>query len=259
MKHLRITTIQSFLHWEDTARNLQMFDKKLKGLAGKTDLIILPEMFTTGFSMNAAALAEAMDGETLQWLAAKARTIGAAVTGSFIVNENGRYYNRLVWMNPDGQFACYDKRHLFTLAKEHETYVAGTEKLIVEWKGWKVCPLVCYDLRFPVWSRNTEGYDLLLFVANWPTARSYHWKQLLVARAIENQSFVIGVNRVGSDEKGLDYSGDTSVIDYSGNVVYQISDKEEVSTRTLDKGEMKSFRNRLNFLADQDNFQILPD
>ncbi|MEO1258555.1 MAG: amidohydrolase [Bacteroidota bacterium] len=257
MNSLRITTVQSILHWEDITRNLSMFDEKLKGLAGQTDLIILPEMFTTGFSMNAAALAEGMDGKTIQWLTVQAKEANAAVTGSFIVKEGGRFYNRLVWMYPDGRFVCYDKRHLFTLAGEHKTYEAGTRKSIVEWKGWKVCPLVCYDLRFPVWSRNAEGYDLLLYVANWPNARSHHWKHLLIARAIENQAFVAGVNRTGSDEKGLDYSGDSAVVDYAGKVIYQITDQEDIFTCTLDRAQMTAFRERLNFLNDQDNFQIL--
>ena len=257
MENLRITTVQSILHWEDITANLSMFDEKLKGLEGTTDIIVLPEMFTTGFSMDARALAETMEGRTMQWLGQKAAQIGAVVTGSFIVQENGAFYNRLVWMQPDGGFKHYDKRHLFTLAKEDAAYQPGATKLIVEWKGWRVCPLICYDLRFPVWSRNTEGYDLLIYVANWPDKRSYHWCQLLVGRAIENQSYVVGVNRTGSDEKGFDYSGGTSVIDYSGNVLYRVSNQEDVFTGILQYNELVSFRKKLAFLDDKDKFEII--
>ena len=257
MKNLRITTVQSILHWENIFTNLEMFDEKLRSLSGKTDLVVLPEMFTTGFSMNAKTLAEEMEGQTFQWMQLKAQELGAVIAGSFIVESNGHYYNRLVWMYPNGEYQYYDKRHLFTLAKEHETYTAGIKKMLVEWKGWKICPMVCYDLRFPVWSRNAEGYDLLIYVANWPKTRSYHWKQLLVARAIENQSFVIGVNRVGTDEKGLMYSGDTSVVDYAGIVLHQVSHAENVYSFELSREKMIEYRNKFNFLNDQDKFEIL--
>ncbi len=257
MKNLRITTVQSILHWEDISTNLAMFDEKLSNLLGKTDLVILPEMFTTGFSMNATTLAERMDGRTFHWLSSKAKELEAVVTGSFVIEENGRFFNRLIWMQPDGDYKCYDKRHLFTLAKEHETYTAGIKKLVVDWKGWKICPMICYDLRFPVWSRNIEGYDLLIYVANWPETRSYHWRHLLISRAIENQSFVAGVNRVGSDEKGLGYTGDTCVIDYSGAILYQVASLEDIFTCELDSEKMTAFRSKLNFLGDQDKFEIL--
>ncbi len=253
---LRITTIQTSLHWENIQANLDMFSEKLSGLAGKTDLVILPEMFTTGFSMNAEALAEEMDGKTMQWLSAKASALNAVVTGSFIAKEKGKFFNRLIWMQPDGVFEVYDKRHLFTLAGEHEVYAAGDKKLIVNWKGWKICPLICYDLRFPVWSRNTEDYDLLIYMANWPEARSHHWRQLLMARAIENQSYVAGVNRSGSDEKGLNYTGDTSVIDFSGKILYQVADVEDIFTTGLSLEKLKEFRKKLYFLADRDEFEI---
>jgi len=257
MENLKITTVQDILHWEDVAANLAMYDLKLEGLEGRTDLVILPEMFTTGFSMNAPAVAETMDGTAVQWMAQKAKALGAVVMGSLIIREAGSFFNRFVWMQPDGNFQYYDKRHLFTMAKEQETYMAGTRKLIAEWKGWKVCPLVCYDLRFPVWARNVEHYDLLVYVANWPSTRSHHWRQLLVARAIENQAYVAGVNRIGHDAKGFQYSGDTSVIDYSGQVMYQVSGAEDVFTCELSKKDMEAYREKLHFLPDQDEFKIL--
>ena len=253
---LRITTVQSELAWEDIQSNLDMFTAKLAGLSGQTDVIVLPEMFTTGFSMNAARLAETMNGRTLSWLAEQARLAGAVVTGSFIVQESSRYFNRLVWMRPDGSFEQYDKRHLFTPAGEHEIYTAGQKRLVTEWLGWKICPLICYDLRFPVWSRNVEGYDLLLYVANWPERRNQHWKSLLVARAIENQSYVVGVNRCGKDGLGLCYTGDTTVVDFGGEVLYQMANKEAISTQSFSLEMLRNYRISLKFLADQDEFEI---
>ncbi len=254
---LRITTVQAALEWEDIGANLAKFSSKLAPLAGQTDVVVLPEMFTTGFSMAAKKLAEPMSGQTMAWLAQQAAKTGAVVTGSFIAEEAGNYFNRLVWMRPDGSYELYDKRHLFTLATEHETYTPGQRKLVTEWKGWKICPLICYDLRFPVWSRNVEGYDLLLYVANWPERRSHHWRQLLVARAIENQCFVAGVNRCGTDGAGLNYSGDTTVADYNGKLLYQVSDTEAISTIALSLEKLIDFRDKLPFLVDGDGFKIL--
>ena len=256
MENLRITAVQTHLHWEDVKANLNLIEKQLKQIAEPTDLIILPEMFTTGFSMNANPMAEAMDGETMQWMHQQAQQYQAVVTGSIIVVEEGSFYNRLIWMRPDGSFEHYDKRHLFSLAQEHETYTAGQHKLIVEIKGWKVCPLVCYDLRFPVWSRNVENYDLLIYVANWPVTRSHHWKTLLMARAIENQCYTVGVNRVGEDEKGFQYSGDSSLYDYSGKLLFQVTDFGQLISTTLDYDALHRFREKLNFLPDQDAFEI---
>ncbi len=256
MERLRLTTVQSTLHWENISDNLKMFEKKLLPLAGTTDLVILPEMFTTGFSMRATQLAEDMNGHTMEWLITNAETIHAAIAGSFIVVENGSYYNRLVFVFPDGSYQFYDKRHLFTLAEEHLTFTAGSELLIVEWKGWRICPLICYDLRFPVWSRNTDSYDLLVYTANWPDRRRQAWKALLAARAVENQSYVAGVNRVGSDGTGLSYAGDTSVIDFAGNVLYRVTDAEGIFTIDLSYKDQMAFRNKLQFLADRDVFEI---
>ncbi len=258
-ENLRITTVQTSLHWEDIEANLSMFSKKLESLAGQTDLVVLPEMFTTGFSMEPSKLAEGMSGKTMQWLQEQAKRLDAAVTGSFIATEGGKFFNRLVWMQPDGNFQTYDKRHLFTLAGEHEAYTAGRKKLLVEWQGWKFYPLICFDLRFPIWSRNAEGYDVLIYVANWPDRRSFHWQQLLVARAIENQTYVVGVNRVGKDEKGLTYSGDSSVVDFSGKTLYRASEIEAIFTSSLSAEMLNSYRKSLQFLADQDDVEIFLD
>lgn len=253
---LRVTLVQTFLHWEDKGANIEMLTAKLAPLAGQTDLVILPEMFTTGFSMNASALAEKMDGTTLAWLRTTAKALDAVVTGSFIAEESGRYYNRLVWMPPNGDYAVYDKRHLFTLAGEQNYYRAGQSILTATLKGWKIRPLICYDLRFPVWSRNTDAYDLLIYVANFPERRRHAWKSLLVARAIENQAYTIGVNRVGEDGNGVYYSGDTQLIDYDGQVRFHQADEEIVHTQTLSLQAQQDYRTKFAFLADRDDFSI---
>jgi predicted amidohydrolase len=222
-----------------------MLRTQMSALAGCTDVVILPEMFTTGFSMQAAALAEPMSGPTVVWLQEQAAALNAAVTGSFICTANGQFYNRLIWMYPDGQYKTYDKKHLFALAEEDRHYTAGTEPLVVTWKDWRIRPLICYDLRFPVWSRNTAGdagYDLLIYVANWPNRRAYHWQSLLTARAIENQCYVAGVNICGKDGKGLDYNGDSCITDYSGLVMARISGQEGVFTATLSLPALKAYR-----------------
>jgi len=254
--NLKVTLIQSPLVWEDVDANLAYFTKKINALNEATEVIVLPEMFTTGFSMQPEKLAEKMDGKAMTWLQSQAAQANAVICGSLIIEENGAYYNRFIWMQPDGTFQQYDKRHLFTLAKEHEHYQAGTQKLIIDYKGWKICPMVCYDLRFPVWSRNHENYDLLIYVANWPNKRSHHWKSLLVARAIENQCYTIGVNRMGTDANDLTYSGDSALIDYSGLILQQISTIEGVITATLDKQKQEVFRSKLSFLKDGDDFNI---
>jgi predicted amidohydrolase len=248
---MQITLIQSELYWEDIAANLAMFDVKLANIAS-TDLIVLPEMFTTGFSMNAAALAETMEGSAVQWMRKQAAAKNAAITGSLIIQEDGKYYNRLIWMLPDGSYQYYDKRHLFSMAKEEETFTAGDKKLIIEYMGWKICPFICYDLRFPVWNRNQEDYDIAIYVANWPDRRSYHWRSLLVARAIENQCYVIAVNRVGTDGKDFYYSGHSSVIDAAGEVLYQQQDLEGIKSMSIDRASLLEIRNRLPFLKDRD-------
>lgn len=253
---LRLTIAQSTLHWEDTTRNLEMFTEKIADLPGKTDLVLLPEMFTTGFSMNPKPLAQTMDGPTITWMLAQARQLQAVIAGSVIVEEQGHYYNRFVWAQPDGKLYHYDKRHLFTHAGEHVPYHPGRTRLIIEWKGWKICPLVCYDLRFPVWSRNSEDFDLLCYVANWPAPRIAHWDQLLVARAIENQCYVAGVNRIGVDGNGHHYPGHSAMIDYSGEARICLRGIETVFTTTLTKTDLFEYRKKFAFLSDRDSFSV---
>jgi len=255
---MRISIVQTKLHWEAPAANRAMFSEKLARLAGQTDLVVLPEMFSTGFSMNASMLAEPMNGPTVHWLSEQAALLGAAVTGSFICRENNRFYNRLVFMRPGGQSEYYDKRHLFTLAGEHEIFSPGQERLIATWNGWRICPLICYDLRFPAWSRQPKGqaYDLLLYVANWPARRGHHWRSLLPARAIENQCFVAGVNITGTDGAGLEYIGDSCIWDYSGQAICQLSIQPGVYTATLDLEPLREYRRQLAFLNDADKVSI---
>jgi omega-amidase len=258
MDNLKITLFQGYLFWEKTDKNLQNIALRLSGIRQKTDLIILPEMFNTGFSMNAIELAEPMDGKTMQWMHKIARQYDCVVTGSLIITEKEKYYNRLIWMRPDGTHKHYDKRHLFALGKEHDTYTAGSKKLIVELKGWKICPVICYDLRFPVWLRNVnQTYDLLLIVANWPERRALHWRTLIPARAVENQTYVIGVNRVGHDGNEVYHSGDSTCIDPNGNVVYYKRDEEDVYTFSIIADEVIKTRRAMPFLKDADDFKIV--
>jgi predicted amidohydrolase len=268
MDNLKVTLMQSSLHWEDTIANLAMFEEKIWQMKEATDLIVLPEMFTTGFSMQSAALAEHMNMTTFKWLKQQAAQTGAVITGSYIVKDQENYYNRLIWMRPDGSYELYDKRHLFRMAEEHYTYTAGTSRIIPVLKGWRICPLICYDLRFPVWSRNTElttaqdrpmqepVYDCLIYIANWPAVRSYAWNTLLQARAIENISYVIGVNRVGTDGKGHSYSGDSSLISPKGERIFHLADEEIMQTITLDADELKSFRQKFPAYMDADTFSL---
>lgn len=272
--YMRITLLQPALYWHNPVANRAMLEERIFGLAEPTDLIVLPEMFTTGFTMDARAVAEPMNLTTFRWLKQMAAQTGAVVTGSYVVQEGGTYVNRLVWMQPDGQFDTYDKRHLFRMAGEDAVYTAGTRRVVKEWKGWRICPLICYDLRFPVWSRNvatgraTSGfsptthsspdlaYDLLLYVANWPAARRNPWNVLLQARAIENLSYVVGVNRVGTDGNGHPYSGDSAIIDFKGDVLFRHSDTEIVHQQTLSLGELRAFREKFPANLDADLFRI---
>ena len=257
MDNLKVTVFQGYLFWENIDKNLQNITLRLSSIREKTDLIVLPEMFNTGFSMNVDTLAEPMDGKTMLWMKSQSQKYNCVITGSLIITENGKFYNRLIWMRPDGTYEHYDKRHLFTLAKEHHTYTAGDKRLIVELKGWKICPVICYDLRFPVFLRNTDAaYDLLLVVANWPEKRALHWRTLLPARAIENQCYVIGVNRVGHDGNEVYHSGDSSCIDPNGKVTYYKRDEEDLYTFTMNAEELAKVRRALPFLKDADDFSI---
>lgn len=249
--------LQANLFWEDIEANRTFFERKIIDLSKDVDLIILPEMFTTGFSMNAKVLAEPPNGPTFQWMQKMASEQDAAITGSIITSENGNFYNRLYFVFPDGSFEKYDKKHTFTLAKENETYASGKEKLVVTYKDWKICPLVCYDLRFPVWSRNTEDYDLLIYVANWPAPRVAAWDTLLKARAIENMCYCIGVNRVGTDGNDLDYVGHSAAYDSLGKMISEnTSENEFIEEVTLQKNHLAETRSQLRFLQDRDKFTL---
>ena len=265
MSSLTLSIIQSDLKWEDKAANLEQFEQKINSINEKTQLVVLPEMFNTGFSMNAAALAENMDGVTLQWMSRISKAQKIILTGSLIIEEDNKYYNRMVWMMPNGQMGYYDKRHLFAYAGEDKHYTSGSKRVIASVNGWKVNLQVCYDLRFPVWSRqqtlkdeksNQAEYDLLIYVANWPTKRSHAWKTLLSARAIENQCYAVGVNRVGFDFHGNHHSGDSMLVNPLGEVLYHCADREDVFTITLTMDELNKTRDTLPFLRDADSFTI---
>jgi predicted amidohydrolase len=218
--------------------------------------VVLPEMFSTGFSMDAAALAEDMDGPTVDWMREEAAAMGCVVTGSLIIRADGRHYNRLVWARPDGTLAHYDKRHLFRMADEQQHYAAGTRRLNVEIKGWRVCPMICYDLRFPVWSRNRGDYDLLLYVANWPARRAHAWSSLLRARSIENLSYVVGVNRIGRDGNGTSYAGDSVALDFLGQAISSEGGGDRVETAVLDMESLRSYRASFPAHLDADEFEL---
>lgn len=258
MNDLHITLIQTPLHWQNPQANRAMLEEKIWQITETTDLIVLPEMFTTGFTMEASAWAEPMNLTTFKWLRQQAEQTGAMLIGSYIIEANGQYFNRLIAMKPDGSYQHYDKRHLFRMANEHEIYTAGKTQIICEWKGWRVMPLVCYDLRFPVWSRNKMlDYDLLLYVANWPAPRAHAWKSLLMARAIENLSYVIGVNRTGEDGKGLLYAGDSTAIDFKGDYLIQCAEAETLASATLSKDNLHEYRAKFPAYKDADDFNLL--
>jgi omega-amidase len=261
MSDFTVSLVQTDLHWHEPAANRTALAEQLAAaLAGPglTDLIVLPEMFTTGFSMAAAAQAELGEGPTLAWLREQAARYDAVVTGSVMLTEAGRYYNRLLWVRPDGSYSAYDKRHLFRMAGEHQVYTAGAERLVEEWRGWRIRPLVCYDLRFPVWSRNSADapYDLLLYVASWPNARINAWKVLLQARAIENLTYVAGVNRIGTDGLGVEYSGHTMLLDPRGDYLAQAGTMPTILTRRLMHHPLHEAREQLSALSDADAFEL---
>ena len=252
---MKIALIQIPLVWEDPKSNREYIEQKINALEAGTDLIVLPEMFTTGFTMQPERVAETMQGETVLWMQSLAKAKNCAITGSLVIMEEGNYYNRLLFVFPSGEIEFYNKRHLFTLAGEDKSYTKGTQKLIIEYRGWKICPLICYDLRFPVFARNVEQYDLLLYVANWPTIRIQAWDTLLKARAVENMSYTIGINRVGKDEKDYDYSGHSQVVDFLGNYTIEPQKTEGIFYAQLDKEALRQTRVKLGFLNDQDAFE----
>lgn len=277
MSNLTITLVQTNLHWENKTANLQVLEEKIFSIKEKTEVVVLPEMFSTGFSMKPEALAETMDEETVQWMKRIAAEKKIILTGSVIIKEKApspkestggeAYYNRLIWMQPNGEYGFYDKRHCFGFAGEDKYYTAGTKRLIASVKGWKINLLICYDLRFPVWARQTppprgeagrgSEYDVLIYVANWPERRIHAWKTLLQARAIENQCYVIGVNRVGNDGNDIHYSGESMIIDPLGDVLYTKKEEEDIYTITLDNNHLTGIREKFPFLKDADRFLTL--
>ncbi len=257
IEELKVTIIQSQLYWENIEVNRKHFSEKIKEIKEKTNLIILPEMFTTGFTMNTSSLAEPENGDTLKWMQEEAKKNDCAITGSIIVSENKNYYNRLFFVFPDGTYKTYNKRHTFTLAGEHKTYSSGNNILLIDFLGWKICPLICYDLRFPVWARNTQDYHLLLYVANWPEKRIAAWDALLKARAIENMSYCIGVNRTGTDDNGHIYNGHSAVFDTLGEQVSTSNNEIEfIQTIKLQRSHIEKNRKHLQFLNDRDDFNL---
>ena len=264
MENLRVSLIQGDTRWHDPAGNREYYGRLIAPLHGTTDLVILPETFTSGFSNEAIHNAETMDGPSVEWIREQSAKLGAAVTGSVQLRTDEGVFNRLLFATPDGALSTYDKRHLFRYAREHERYAAGRDRLTVEWKGWRICPQVCYDLRFPVFSRNRFNveragmldYDLLIYVANWPSARAYPWKTLLRARAIENLCYVAAVNRVGTDGNGLHYSGDSAIVDFLGHPLTEATDEEVVSTMLLQAAPLLQHRERFPAMLDADAFEL---
>jgi omega-amidase len=273
---INITLVQSELYWEDIDRNLTNFSEKLHNIKDNPDIILLPEMFNTGFTMSPGKYAEEENGRTMQWMKKAAKEKDCTIVGSLIIKENAQNLNRLIWMNKDGSYSKYDKRHLFRLGKENIYYSPGKDILIAELKGWKFRPLICYDLRFPVWSRNkisnqssvvsnqsndlrlkTYDYDCLIYISNWPKSRTYAWKSLLIARAIENQSYAIGINRIGEDGNGVAHSGESLVVDYKGEIISELlTDAEDIKTVNLSYDELAEYRKKFAFALDWDKFTV---
>jgi len=263
MQNLKISVLQSDLVWENAAENLKNFNKKISEIKESTDVILLPEMFNSGFTMNVENCAETEDGSTIKWLKSTAYGKKCAIAGSIIYDKKSKYYNRFCWVENDSEVRHYDKKHLFRFAKENECFQAGNDHLIIDYKGWKIKPQICYDLRFPTWSRNKYKngkfeYDLLIYVANWPEKRKHHWKTLLMARAIENMCYVIGINRVGVDGKGNSYSGNSMVISPKGDRLAELKNEEEESlTIELSYKDMVQYREKFNVANDWDDFRLL--
>jgi predicted amidohydrolase len=255
--YIKIALIQTELIWENAQKNRGNFSEKINQIKEQVNLILLPEMFSTGFTMHPQEVAETMQGETVKWMQKTAAEKKSAIAGSIVISEGEKYYNRFLFVHPSGEINFYDKRHLFTLAGEEKVYESGKEKLIVNYMGWKICPLVCYDLRFPVWARNAEAYDLLIYVANWPKIRIAAWDTLLKARAIENMCYTIGVNRVGLDANNYEYNGHSAVFNGLGEQFVETQpNQEETAVFTLDKNHISKIRNKLGFLNDRDTFEI---
>ncbi len=254
---MNIALIQASLVWENPKANRNYFEEKINAITEQVDLIVLPEMFTTGFTMHPETVFETMQGETVLWMQSLANDKNVAITGSLVIKENDNFYNRLLFVFPSGEIQFYDKRHLFSLAGEDKVYTSGKEKLIIEYLGWKICPLICYDLRFPVFARNTEDYDLLLYVANWPKVRIQSWDILLKARSAENMCYTVGVNRTGFDANNFEYNGHSQVVDFLGNYILDPQEKEGVFIIVLNKENLIDARKKFGFLNDRDTFQLI--
>jgi len=256
MQDLIVSLVQTPLYYEDPVANRAMLEEKISAI-GKTDVIVLPEMFSTSFTNNAAKFAEPMNLNTFKWMKQLSAQTNACIVGSYAVKEGTNFYNRLIWMQPDGKFYTYDKRHSFRMSDEHKVYTSGEKQLVVEYKGWKIAPFICYDLRFPVWSRNTNNkYDLAIYVANWPEARAHAWKSLLPARAIENISYVVGLNRIGTDGLALVYAGDSVVHDFKGMPLAELHSEEKIETVVLSKKALETFRLIFPAYLDADEFKL---
>lgn len=256
-EELHVVGIQADLFWENPDKNITFFESTIQQLPTETDLVVLPEMFTTGFTMNAAEVAETMNGKAISWMKHIASKHQIAITGSLVIKDDNKYFNRLVFVHPSGKIETYNKRHSFTLAGEDKVYTSGKESIIIDFKGWKICPLICYDLRFPVWARNTESYDLLIYMANWPITRIKAWETLLKARAIENMCYTIGVNRIGIDANDYKYSGNSIIVDFLGKEISKLQpNKYGFIYFTLNKKVQNNVRNKLGFLNDRDTFKI---
>ncbi|MBI5541084.1 MAG: amidohydrolase [Bacteroidia bacterium] len=257
MEEIKISLIQSDLVWENPAENMKKFENNFSDLKGKTDIVLLPEMFTTGFSMNPRPIAEAMDGQTVSWIIKQSAHNNFAIGGSVIITENGKYFNRFIFAEPSGLIHYYDKHHLFTITGEHNEYTAGNTRTIVKYKGFRFFLQICYDLRFPVWMRNKNDYDVMLLVANWPERRNDAWKKLLYARAMENQCYVAAVNRVGNDGKQISHSGDSMIIDYAGReMAFAKPFAEEIITCTINLGLLNDAKEKFPAWKDADDFII---
>lgn len=256
MQHLTVRTIQTELVWQDPSANQKHFEALIREVAD-ADLIVLPEMFLTGFTMEPETVAEQQDGEQVKWMIAMAQETGAAICGSLVIRVADEYFNRLLFVTPDGRMCRYDKRHLFRMGNEHEHYKSGEERTVIHYRGWRILPTICYDLRFPVWCRNRNDYDLMLCVANWPAPRRQNWRVLLQARAVENQAYVVGVNRVGQDGKGLEYAGDSMVVSFKGEPLVDSEPGKAYSGKaTLDLEALQDFKEKFPAWADADDFTL---
>lgn len=253
---LKLALIQPDTAWEDADLNRFLLTNVIAEMPDGIDVVILPEVFTSGFTMNAAKVAESMSGSTIKWMKEMAAERDFVICGSLVIAENDVFYNRFVWVEPNGKLISYDKRHLFTIEKETRSYAPGDFLTVIEYKGWKILPQICYDLRFPVWSRNTQGYDLMINVANWPAKRRKVWKTLTKARAIENQCYVAAVNRIGKDDNPIDYSGDSMVIDFKGKPIMKAENDEGYFIKSINKEKLDAFRKSFNTLVDADKFEL---